>query len=169
MDDYQANLAQIIASEGFPPALAELVSGVLLSEGVTAARANGGLPPGSFVQLTPGQLAQVVARCLRAALAPAPAAPLNPFAPSTAAAAPTAAPALVGGRSKGLSPLHTFVGPASGVSTAGAASGPRVEIRDANGQITASGLVSSFINRPVAAVVAPSTYAGQLQDRKSVV
>ncbi len=193
MDQYQAFLAGFIVQEGIAPGAAELLGEVLLREGVEAAKQNAGMNPAGFVQITPEQLARIVARSVRAVLAAgaAPQAPANPFAAGAAAPAspppPAPAPAplvqpvpsglvpgaqFTMGRSRGMSPVHT-PGPPSGPNSiaTGSTTGPRVEVRDASGQITASGLVSSLVGQspgPAAAAL-PQNYQGQLQPGQQLV
>lgn len=188
MEQYQAFLAGFMLQEGIAPGASELLAGVLLREGVEASKQNAGVSPASFVQITPEQLARIVARSVRAVLAPLPAAaPANPFAgaaaapPAPAAPAPLVQPVPGGlvpggqftmGRSRGMSPVHTPGTPSgvAGVAT-GSTTGPRVEVRDANGQITASGLVSALVGQspgPAAAAL-PQVYEGQLQPGQQLV
>lgn len=186
MDQYQAFLAGFMAQEGIAPGAAELLAGVLLREGVEASKQNAGVNPASFVQITPEQLARIIARSVRAVLAPPAAAPpANPFAGAAAPAPPppaSVAPAPVPsglvpggqftmGRSRGMAPVHTPGNPSGVASVAtGATTGPRVEVRDASGQITAAGLVSSLVGQGAAAAAAPpQNYQGQLQPGQQLV
>ena len=70
-----------------------------------------------------------------------------------------------------MAPVHTPGNPSGVASVAtGATTGPRVEVRDASGQITAAGLVSSLVGQGAAAAAAPpQNYQGQLQPGQQLV